>query len=133
MRTLDNNTIVLKDTKMGYFREIYSLTLKQKEALDTEDLDLLEELISAKQVCMDKIDQLQVEWSQHEERYPEFLEIDHQEVVADIIKVDNLNKQIAAGIFQAIKEKVGQVRQGKKMHNAYNPNLTNSAFINKAR
>lgn len=125
--------IELKNKKTECFRQIYQLTLKQKECLALEDIEELQHLIDEKQLYMDKVDRLDRELEQLEGMF--LVEVDEncKNIIASTVQVDKLNRQIADGIFQAIKEKLGQVRQGKKLHNAYNPTLSNSAFLNKAR
>lgn len=125
--------IELKNKKTECFRQIYQLTLKQKECLALEDIEKLQHLIDEKQLYMDKVDRLDRELEQLEGMF--LVEVDEncKNIIASTVQVDKLNRQIADGIFQAIKEKLGQVRQGKKLHNAYNPTLSNSAFLNKAR
>jgi len=130
---MENKLNELKTKKMEYLLNIYDLTLKQKEALEIEDIEGLQRLINDKQVYMLKINQVDQELNQLEERYLKKVDENCKKILSAIIEADNLNRQKADQLFQALKEKIGKVRQGKKVHNAYNPSLANSAFINKAR
>ncbi|NLT94710.1 MAG: flagellar protein FlgN [Clostridia bacterium] len=125
--------IELKNKKLEYLNNIYDLTLKQKEALETEDIELLQKLIIFKQEYMDKINQIDEKIEQMEERYIKELEESCRKILAAIIEIDNSNRQKANGFFLILKEKIRKIRQGKKVYNAYNPSFSNSAFINRVR
>jgi len=130
---MENRLNELKKIKVEYLTTIYDLTLKQKQALESENIEELQRFIENKQIYMMKIDRLDEEINQLEEKYLGEIDEKCRKILLATMEVDNLNRQTADGIFKSIKEKIGKVRQGKKVHNAYNPSFSNSAFINKAR
>jgi flagellar biosynthesis/type III secretory pathway chaperone len=130
---MEKNLIELKRQKIDNLKQIYELTLKQQESLLVEDIEGLQKLINEKQMFMDKIDRIDRELEQFENKHQEEEEFDFKKIVKAIMDVDKSNRKAAQEIFHSIKIKVGQVRQGKKVHNAYNPSLANSVFFDKAR
>lgn len=124
---------VKKDKKMTYLQELYNLTLKQKDALDEEDVESLQRLINEKQVFIDKINRIDAEIVQLEENYLEEVNDNCKKLMTAIKEVDEANRQKANYYFQALKEKIGNIRRGKKVYNTYNPAFSNSAFFNKVR
>lgn len=127
------NFIELKNKRLEYLNYIYDITLKQKEALETENIEMLQRLIKTKQVYMDRVDKLDTTLNQMEERYIEEIEESCKKILSSIIEIDNSNRHKAIGFFLTLKKKMGEVRRGKKVYNAYNPSLTDSAFFNKVR
>ena len=130
---MEDKIAVSKSEKIEYLKHLYELTSKQREALVIEDIEGFQRLINEKQLYMNKVDQLDKELSQLEEKSLEEISESCRGILSTIIEADSENRLMATGIFEAIKEKIGKVRQGKRVHNAYNPSLSNTAFFNKAR
>ncbi|KJS19057.1 MAG: hypothetical protein VR72_20160 [Clostridiaceae bacterium BRH_c20a] len=130
---MEDKLALLKNKKIEYLKHIFELTSKQRQALVIEDIESFQLLINEKQLYMNKINQLDKELYQLEEGYQEEISESCRGILSTIIEADSENRIMATKIFEAIKEKIGKVRQGKKVHNAYNPSLFNTAFFNKAR
>jgi endonuclease III len=125
--------VKLKNEKMEYLNNIYEITMKQKEALESEDLEMLQKLIYAKQAYMDKVDKINETIEQLEEKYISEIDENCKKILTAIRQIDDFNRKKANIIFSVLKEKIGNIRQGKKVYNTYNPSYSNSAFFNKVR
>ncbi|MDN5323289.1 MAG: hypothetical protein PWQ67_1743 [Clostridia bacterium] len=130
---MDNRLSELKNRKKEYLQDIYEITLKQKEALKIDDLDELQKLINEKQNYINKINQIDLKLNdlerENQQKSPEHINV----ILKTIQEIDTENKQMAYKNLLAIKKKIGKVRQGKKVHKAYNPTIVQSAFFNKSR
>ncbi|MFZ5945230.1 MAG: flagellar protein FliT [Bacillota bacterium] len=123
-----NNLKDLQQLKLEYLQNIYNLTLEQKKALDANDVDELQRLLDEKQAYINKINLLDFDLKKMGNNNNMF-----QPVLQSIIDVDKENRNAAAEFLFILKDKVGKVRQGRKVHQAYNPYQSQAAFINKAR
>jgi len=121
----------LKNKKLEYLQKIYELTVKQREVLRVDDIEELQKLIDEKQKFIIRIDKLDSKINEIDREAKTNEEI--RNVVQTIIEIDQENNKTANKLFFSIKQKIGKFRQAKKVHKAYNPTLTQSAFFNKAR
>jgi len=112
---------------------MYEISLRQKEVLKIDNIEELQKLIDKKQRIIQRIDQIDDEIKECE--VIELTDYDKQvqTVLKKIYEIDQENKQLADNKWVDIKQKLRKVRQGKKVHKAYNPSLSQAAFFNKLK
>lgn len=141
----------LLNNKILLFKGIYTITVEQKKDIEANEALNIEELISKKQVFIDKVDAIDKAFAEKSEalkkamgiesfanidvsRYPFFKEtkLKVEEVLAiagQIMKLEEENKAKLLVIYNRLKTDIKQVHAGKKSLRAYEPPTVNTDGI----
>lgn len=103
----------MENEKRILLNQILELTKEQTIALQEEDLERFEELVGARGVIMQTIDNLHLQ-------NPELKEQTEELILKEIIAIDNQNREEFNKQFELVKEKLKTIREKKKRDNFYN-------------
>lgn len=157
LKELIDKMIAILDKKQHEFHKIYDITKKQKEDLDQNNGDSLTKLVQEKQKHIDRVDELDSNFSECFEllkkeldiesidsidikQYPEFNIIKNKisgiiSLAKDIMEIESYNNKKAEEIFSTIKSELKKIKQGKATMKAYQmPTLyTDGIYIDKKK
>ena len=115
------------------YREVYELSKKQKEFIDSRDNEKLMRIIDEKQMRINKISLIDKDASPYKEKREKELEkwdpgvravvdpyiIELRELLGKIVEVEEECKQVAENITKSSSQQVLKIQKGKAMLNAY--------------
>ena len=93
--------------KRALLQELLELTKTQKELLEKEEVDRFIELIQHRQDILDKLQELYI-------KNPELKEQDDSDLLDELKKVDNENREEFEGQFEEVKRKLRETRLMRK-------------------
>lgn len=141
--------------KIDCLRRILVLTERQKECINEDGIESLERLISEKQVVIDEINRIDLEFERifsdfkadmGVERLEDIIGLNAQEVielkkcvseimtlVGKISAIEKQNSEMANSLLDEISGKIKKINQSKMINNAYKSKVqkTVSYFIDK--
>lgn len=131
----------ITEQKLKLFKELLNITVLQKEDIENNKADNIEELVSKKQQLIDTIDkldksfiegyhQLKVELKLDKpdkidtDKYPELKTLKHcvKEIIdlaGTIMELENSNREKLNKIFDEVKNELKQINIGKRSIKAY--------------
>lgn len=116
--------IELLDEKIDCIDKMIAITEKQKEAIVSEDTDILDLYINQKQNIIDEVDSLDAILKE------QIKQIDSEDLLKsrldklnlclkDLAKLDSENKRLLEEKMNDMKSKLQEVKQGQKMAKGY--------------
>ena len=138
-------------------QDILVLTKNQSQTITEDGIESLQKLISDKQLKIDEIDKLDDEFSVYFHRLKTVLNVssldelsvsgvagakqlrgltkDILKLIADISEIEKQNNRNSKELLGQLGSEIKKINQGKKVNNAYIPNMPNtvSYFIDKKK
>lgn len=141
----------ITEQKLKLFKEIYNVTVLQKEDIENNKADNIEALVQKKQQIIDTIDELDKAflggYSQLKDelkldrpdkidtnRYPELKTLksyidDIMKLASSIMELENSNREKLNNIFNEVKKELRQINTGKRSIKAYETPMVQSDGI----
>lgn len=138
----------LLQDKLLYFQKFYDLSIEERDALETENINSLATILQDKSKLQQKINQTDHQIHRLETRHPNYVSQmnDEQkvemngtihlvvELLQNIIDCEESNKLIAQEQMAAIQESLKQINQGSQLLKHYLGKPSGQArYINKAQ
>lgn len=138
---LINDLNIIAEQKLKLFQELLNITILQKEDIESNEADNIEELIARKQQVIDSVDKLDKSFLEgyyqlkrklnlekpeniNTAKYPELKTLKYcvEEIIklsGRIMELENINREGLNGILDKVKNELKQINAGKRSIKAY--------------
>lgn len=145
------------DKKLKLLQDMLELTKAQAEVIDEDGLDMLQKLVSEKQIRIEEINRIDEEFEVYFQRLKQVLKVKNldelksseikgvkelQEAIGQVVKLiseistlEKQNSEKANGLLSDIGNEIKKLSQGRRINSAYTsgPMQSPSYFIDKKK
>lgn len=103
----------------SFYKEMLDISDSQKKILldfepNTDQIDKLNDLLTQRQLLIEKIDRLGIQWKEDSSRFNHI-----RTIILSIQENDNINRQLLSKAMNKQGKSLGQIRANKKAYHAY--------------